>query len=94
MIQLSAEMFVQILVCLLMPLMLRQRDKDSTARNQSFKEVFGLLRKDTIYISSLHWEPKVPSATTIQKQVAGKHFNCHDSVRLNLGKLFAKKDDK
>lgn len=77
-----------------MPLMLRKQDKDSTARNQSFKEMFELLRKDVIYISSLHWEPKVPSATIIQKQVTGKHFNCHDSVRLNLGKLFAKKDDK
>ena len=36
---LSAEMFVQTLACLLMPLMLRQRDKSLTVKSQSFEVI-------------------------------------------------------
>lgn len=50
-----------------------------------------MLRKDAIYMTSLHWEPKIPSIDEIRRQTTNKQISCHNSVRLTIGKLFVKK---
>lgn len=44
-----------------------------------------MLRKDTIYVSKKHWEPKVPTTKVIQAQVSGKRLA--GSIRLASGKV-------
>ena len=47
-----------------------------------------MLRKDTVYITKLHWEPKIPSKEIIDKQAKNKHAICDNVVRLFMGKAF------
>jgi len=49
-----------------------------------------MLRKDAIYMASLHWEPKIPTLDVIRRQIANKQISCDNSVRLTIGKLSVK----
>lgn len=49
-----------------------------------------MLRKDTVYMTSLHWEPKIPTLDEIRRQITNKQISCDNSVRLTIGKLFVK----
>jgi len=49
-----------------------------------------MLRKDVIYMTSLHWEPKIPSVDEIRRQITNKQISCDNSVRLTIGKVFVK----
>lgn len=46
-----------------------------------------MLRKDTIYVTKNHWEPKIPSTKTIQEQVARNETKLAGSIRLARGKV-------
>ena len=50
-----------------------------------------MLRKDAIYMTSLHWEPKIPTLDEIRRQTTNKQISCDNSVRITFGKLFVKK---
>lgn len=47
-----------------------------------------MLRKDTVYITKQHWEPRVPSVEEIKRQLEKKPADCENATRLNMGKIF------
>lgn len=46
-----------------------------------------MLRKDTLHMIKMNWEPKVPTTDEIRKQVARKQGHLAGSVRMALGKV-------
>ena len=51
-----------------------------------------MLRRDTLYMVQSNWEPKVPAAEVMQKQVKKRQMRLAGSVRAALGKLIGEKN--
>lgn len=52
-----------------------------------------MLRKDTLYMVQSNWEPKVPTAEVMQRQVEKRQMRLAGSVRAALGKLVGEKNE-